>query len=97
MHRSLRIGGAEGSEVPTAAELVERSAALLSKRGYRVHLRDMDTEAPSVGAERGMWKEVGNILFHVALLGILIFMAFGAMFGFKGQKILTVGRPSRTR
>ena len=38
-----------------------------------------------------MWKEVGNILFHVALLGILIFMAFGAMFGFKGQKILTVG------
>ncbi|MGW4858645.1 cytochrome c biogenesis protein ResB [Kocuria palustris] len=91
VHRSLRIGGAEGSEVPTAAELVERSAALLSKRGYRVHLRDMDTEAPSVGAERGMWKEVGNILFHVALLGILIFMAFGAMFGFKGQKILTVG------
>ena len=36
VHRSLRIGGAEGSEVPTAAELVERSAALLSKRGYRV-------------------------------------------------------------
>ena len=91
VHRSLRIGGADGTEAPSAAEMVERSAALLKKRGYRVHLRDMDTPTPSVGAERGMWKEVGNIVFHVALLGILIFMAVGAMFGFKGQKILTVG------
>mgnify|MGYP001054247210 CR=1 FL=1 len=89
--RSLRIGGRDGAEAPDPTAVVERSAQLLRKRGYRVDVRDVGAATPSVGAERGMWKEVGNILFHLALLGILIFMALGSMFGFKGQKILTVG------
>lgn len=94
VHRRLLIGGPQdddGQAAPSREDMVRRSAELLKKRGYRVHVRDLETPAPSVGAERGMWKEVGNIVFHVALIGILIFMAFGSMFGFKGQKILTVG------
>lgn len=91
VHRRLEIGGRDGAEAPSAQAVVQRSAQLLRKRGYRVDVRDLDTAAPSVGAERGMWKEVGNIVFHIALIGVLIFMAFGSLFGFKGQKILTVG------
>ncbi|MDO4253884.1 MAG: cytochrome c biogenesis protein ResB [Kocuria sp.] len=89
--RRLELGGRHGAAAPEAAQVMERVAEVLKKRRYRVHLRDLSTDAPSVGAERGMWKEIGNILFHLALVGILIFVAYGSLFGFKGQKILTVG------
>ncbi|WP_233568568.1 MULTISPECIES: cytochrome c biogenesis protein ResB [Kocuria] len=89
--RSLELGGRDGAPAPDPEEVIERAAQILKKRRYRVHVRDLGTTAPSVGAERGMWKEVGNILFHLALVGILVFAAYGSMFGFKGQKILTVG------
>lgn len=89
--RSLELGGRDGAPAPEADVVVERAAAILRKRRYRVDVRDLGTAAPSVGAERGMWKEVGNIVFHLAIVGILVFVAYGSMFGFKGQKILTVG------
>ena len=38
-----------------------------------------------------MWKEVGNIVFHVAMIGVLISVAVGALFGYKGQKIVVEG------
>ena len=38
-----------------------------------------------------MWKEVGNVVFHLALLGVLVSVAVGSLFGFKGQKILVEG------
>ncbi|MDO5617491.1 cytochrome c biogenesis protein ResB [Kocuria sp.] len=89
--RSLELGGRDGAPAPNADQVIERAAAVLKKRRYRVDVRDLGSGAPSVGAERGMWKEVGNILFHLAMVGILIFVAYGSLFGFKGQKILTVG------
>lgn len=88
---TLELGGRNSGEIPSADEVTQQIAALLKKRRYRVDVRDLGTSAPSVGAERGMWKEVGNILFHLALVGILVFVAYGSLFGFKGQKILTIG------
>ncbi len=89
--RSLELGGRDGAPAPEADQVIERVAAILKKRRYRVDVRDLGSNAPSLGAERGMWKEVGNILFHLAMVGILIFVAYGSLFGFMGQKILTVG------
>ncbi len=75
----------------TAAAAVKDAAQLLRKRGYRVDVRDLDTDRPSVGAERGFAKEIGNLVFHTALIGVLICIAIGGLFGYTGQKIVVEG------
>nr|WP_231366246.1 cytochrome c biogenesis protein ResB [Zhihengliuella flava] len=69
---------------------VQAAAAALKKRGYRVEARPGEAEA-SVGAERGYWREVGNLVFHVSLVGILGSVAVGGAFGYNGQRILVEG------
>ncbi|MHA7241371.1 cytochrome c biogenesis protein ResB [Arthrobacter sp. TMS1-12-1] len=70
---------------------VTEAAAILRKLGYRVDVRDTDTGRPSVGAERGFLKEAGNLLFHTALIGVLVAVAVGGMFGYRGQKLIVEG------
>lgn len=67
---------------------VREAATLLRRRGYRVQLRDPGTASPSVAAERGYLKEAGNLLFHVSLIGVLIAVAVGGLFGYRGQKLV---------
>lgn len=73
-----------------ASRAIAEAAALLKKRRYRVDVRDDDAR-PSVGAERGFLKEVGNLVFHTSLIGVLVCVAIGGMFGHRGQKILVEG------
>lgn len=75
--------------IPPALAIAD-AAGLLKKRGYRVEVRDDDAR-PSLGAERGFLKEVGNLVFHTSLIGVLICVAIGGMFGYRGQKILVEG------
>ncbi|MCC3265650.1 cytochrome c biogenesis protein ResB [Arthrobacter sp. zg-Y786] len=75
----------------TAAAAVKEAAQMLRKRGYRVDVRDLDTDRPSVGAERGFAKEIGNLVFHTALIGVLICIAVGGLFGYSGQKVVVEG------
>ncbi len=80
-----------GTSPDSAAAAVAHAATLLKKRGYRVETRDLDGDQPSVGAERGYLKELGNLVFHTALIGVLISVAVGGLFGYRGQKILVEG------
>ncbi|WP_049897624.1 cytochrome c biogenesis protein ResB [Nesterenkonia massiliensis] len=68
---------------PTPEQALKDAAAVLKRRRYRVDLRET-----SVGAEKGYLKEIGNILFHVSLVGVLVFVAAGSMFSYRGQKVL---------
>ncbi|MGX5356902.1 cytochrome c biogenesis protein ResB [Kocuria sp. KH4] len=90
-HRALTLGGRDGAEAPAPDDVVADAARLLRRRGYRVAVRDTGSGAPSVAAERGMWKEVGNIVFHLALLGVLVSVAVGSLFGYKGQRVVVEG------
>ena len=45
----------------------------------------------SVAAEKGFARETGNLLFHVALLLILVAVALGSLFGWKGTVIVREG------
>lgn len=74
-----------------ASRAIDDAAALLKKRGYRVDVRDRDGERPSLGAERGFLREVGNLVFHTALIGVLVSVAAGGLFGYSGQRILVEG------
>lgn len=73
------------------SEAVSDAAGLLRKRGYRVDVRDIDGAKPSLGAERGFLREVGNLVFHTSLIGVLVSVAAGGLFGYSGQRILVEG------
>ena len=74
-----------------ASDAIHGAARLLRKRGYRVDVRDDDGALPSLGAERGFLKEVGNLVFHTSLIGVLVSVAVGGLFGYSGQRILVEG------
>jgi cytochrome c biogenesis protein len=51
-------------------------------------LRRTDT---GLSAERGYARETGNLLFHVALLSLLVGIGMGAAFGYKGAVLVVEG------
>ena len=85
---TLVIPADAGIPAPAA---INSAAGVLKKRGYRVEVRDADGDRPSLGAERGFAKEVGNLMFHTSLIGVLVSVAVGGLFGYSGQRILVEG------
>ncbi|MDR8019673.1 cytochrome c biogenesis protein ResB [Nesterenkonia aerolata] len=79
---------------PDAERALQDAAGVLRRRRYRVDVRPAGTDArgqevpASVGAERGYLKETGNLVFHIALVGVLICVALGSVFSYRGQKVL---------
>ncbi|HEU5223896.1 MAG TPA: cytochrome c biogenesis protein ResB [Candidatus Lumbricidophila sp.] len=74
---------------------LDRAAAYLRRQGYRVDRLGPDAatgSAGSVAAERGYLRETGNLVFHVALVGILAAVAVGGGFGFTGQRVVVTGQ-----
>lgn len=82
---------AAGSPI-TAASAVTSARAVLRRAGYRVKLFDGPGRELSASAERGYLRETGNLVFHTALIGILISVGIGGGFGYTGQKALVVGQ-----
>ena len=66
-----------------ASEVLARGAEELRRRGFRVRV---DTD--QVRAERGYLREVGNLVFHLSLLVLLLGVALGQLFGFEGRVAL---------
>ncbi|MGH3972079.1 MAG: cytochrome c biogenesis protein ResB [Pseudonocardiaceae bacterium] len=57
-------------------------------RGWRIAEREEPGGARTLSAERGYLREAGNLIFHVALLGLLVSFAIGKLFGYEGQVIV---------
>jgi cytochrome c biogenesis protein len=74
-----------------AEAAIKDAAAILKSRRYRVDVRDLDSDRPSVGAEIGFLREVGNLLFHTAMIGVLAAIAYSGLFGYSGQRVLVEG------
>ena len=69
---------------PEAA--LESAATVLSGRRFRVR-----AGAGWVAAEKGYLREVGNLLFHIALLGVLLSISLGGLYGYKANRLLVSG------
>jgi cytochrome c biogenesis protein len=62
-------------------------------RGWRKVTRTEHTAGDgrtvvTVSAEKGYIREVGNLIFHFSLLGLLVAIALGKLFGFEGSVIV---------
>ena len=64
------------------------AAARRRLRGWRIVERDEPDGARTLSAERGYLRETGNLVFHVALLGLLVSFAAGKLVGYEGQVIV---------
>ncbi len=70
------------------AALLETARAQLRGRRWRV---DVSTAAGTVSAEKGYLRETGNLLFHLALIVLLVGVAVGGLFGTHGTVIVVEG------
>jgi cytochrome c biogenesis protein len=73
----------------TAAEpeqVRETALAVLKKRRFRAHV-----DGDAVAAEKGYLRETGNLLFHLALIVMLVAFAWGQLFKSEGDKLIVEG------
>ncbi|WP_246398386.1 cytochrome c biogenesis protein ResB [Mycobacterium vicinigordonae] len=56
-------------------------------RGWRSTIRHRD-HSVEVSAEKGYLREFGNLVFHFSLLGLLVAVAVGKLFGYEGNVIV---------
>ncbi|GAA1426694.1 cytochrome c biogenesis protein ResB [Microlunatus lacustris] len=76
------------ADVSADPDLLDRAAAELRRRRYRVDVRDDG----SVAAERGYLREAGNLVFHISLLFVLLGVAVASLYGFRGTSVVIVGQ-----
>ncbi|UBU13884.1 cytochrome c biogenesis protein ResB [Nonomuraea gerenzanensis] len=65
---------------------VDEAARRLRKLRFRVVTGD-----GWVSAEKGYLRETGNLFFHVALLGILLAIGAGSLYGYRGNVLVVEG------
>ncbi|MEU0334026.1 cytochrome c biogenesis protein ResB [Streptomyces sp. NPDC006193] len=64
----------------------EAALALLAKRRFRTHVA-----GDAVAAEKGYLREVGNLVFHIALIVLLVAFASGQLYKSDGTKLMVEG------
>jgi cytochrome c biogenesis protein len=83
-HATVTIAGAPDNAQALAATLAARL------RGWRKVIRGADSGDATVeiSAEKGYLHEFGNLVFHFSLLGLLVAVAVGKLFGYEGNVIV---------
>lgn len=68
-------------------EVMARVGAVMTKKRYRTSVY-----GDSVAGETGYLRETANLVFHFALVGVLLGLAFGTGFKYSGQKVIIEGQ-----
>ena len=90
-HRESLVELSPGTDAATAAAAaIGLASDQLRKGGYRVERYDA-RRSFSVSAERGYWRETGNLIFHAALVGVLLTVGIGGGFTYTGQRVIVQG------
>jgi cytochrome c biogenesis protein len=77
-HHTAEVGGDADTVV---ADVTKRL------RGWR-RITRKEGEITEISAEKGYFREFGNIVFHFSLLGLLVAVAAGKLFGYEGNVIV---------
>ncbi|MFH8248910.1 cytochrome c biogenesis protein ResB [Microbacterium sp. B2969] len=81
----------ETDAAAAASRAIDLAAQQLKKAGYRVERYDTG-KTLSVSAERGYLRETGNLVFHSALVGVLLAVGIGGGLTYTGQTVIIEGR-----
>ncbi|MBC3189589.1 cytochrome c biogenesis protein ResB [Pseudonocardia sp. C8] len=66
--------------------VLDRARTLL--RGWRKAERTEPDGTRTISAEKGYLRETGNLVFHLSLIGILLGLAGGKLYGYEGDVIV---------
>ncbi|MBG0719361.1 cytochrome c biogenesis protein ResB [Microbacterium sp. 2C] len=93
---AVRVVPAGEDAEAAASRAVDLAQAQLRKAGYRVERYDAPATGTrpavaSVSAERGYARETGNLVFHGALVGVLIAVGVGGGLTYTGQTVIVEG------
>jgi len=69
-------------------EVLADAERVLRRRRFRV---DRGPDGDEVCAERGYLREAGNLVFHLSLLVVLVGVAVGSLWGYRGNVIVVEG------
>jgi cytochrome c biogenesis protein len=72
-------------------DVLEQARVVLRSRGYRLRPAE-DGDDGAVSAERGYLREVGNLVFHVSVIFVLVGFAIGSLLGYQGGVLLLQGQ-----
>jgi cytochrome c biogenesis protein len=80
-------------EVDAQPEAVlEAARDALAGRRPLVRAWRLRSEGLSLSAESGYLRETGNLVFHAALIVVIVAVAVGHLFGWRGDRILVTGK-----
>ena len=89
-HGQIEVDGTPQEALEVAREALQgRGLASRLRPGGRYRLR---SEGLSLSAESGYLRETGNLVFHTALIVVIIAIAVGHLFGWRGDRILVTGK-----
>lgn len=82
----------ESDAAALAQRIVTDAATQLGRQRFKIARYDTRNVC-SVSAESGYIKETGNLIFHVAMLGVLVAVGVGAAISYTGQRVAIEGEP----
>jgi cytochrome c biogenesis protein len=88
-HGEIEVDGAPEEVLSIAREVLRGSP--FGKRGLGRQWR-IRSEGLSLSAESGYLRETGNLVFHSALIVVIVAVAIGHLFGWRGDRILVTGK-----
>ncbi|OLT25201.1 hypothetical protein BJF82_05390 [Kytococcus sp. CUA-901] len=71
--------------------MADAIAAMGRARRYRVREESPREGVREVSLETGMLRELGNLIFHTSLVGVLISVAIGYLFGWRAEVLVVEG------
>ncbi|MFN8078446.1 MAG: cytochrome c biogenesis protein ResB [Kineosporiaceae bacterium] len=88
----LTLLAPSGTSADTVDSALDAALVALRRRRYRVVDNRVGERADaSVSAEKGYSAETGNLLFHLALLALLVALAWGSLASYSGQAVVVQG------
>ena len=99
-HHQIEVDGAPEDVLEIARDVL-RGKTFLGRHSrvgrFRVRSTDQDDSAGtgdglSLSAESGYLRETGNLVFHTALIVVIVAVAIGHLFGWRGDRILVEGK-----
>ena len=76
----------------TPQEVLQLARDVLRRRWLPVGRYRLRSEGLSLSAETGYLRETGNLVFHTALIVVIVAVAIGHLFGWRGDRILVTGK-----
>ena len=82
---------AELEVVASVEETVAAARAALRGKRFRIRKEEVGEDPHTLSGESGYLRETGNLVFHTALIVVIIGIAIGHLFGWRGDRIVPAG------